>query len=52
MFCDDGAWYFYTREGSIEGPFGDEAEAAMRLEAYVKVVDSGMESAEENLSLE
>ncbi len=52
MFCEDGAWFFYTREGSIEGPFGDKAEAAARLEAYIHVVESGLESEDEDLSLE
>jgi hypothetical protein len=52
MFCDGGSWFFYTREGSTEGPFGNEAEAAARLEAYIQVVESGMESEDEDLSLE
>ena len=52
MFCEGGSWFFYTRGGTAEGPFGNEAEAAARLEAYIHVVESGMESEDEDLSLE
>lgn len=35
-------WFFLTREGSTEGPFGDRQEAQRRLEGYIKVMQSGM----------
>ena len=28
-------WYFITREGTVEGPFEDRAEAEQNLEAYL-----------------
>ena len=42
LFEDDGAWYFFTREGSIEGPFRDQGEAGSRLDTYITVVNSGL----------
>ena len=36
-----GAWFFYTREGTMEGPFGFKHEAEERLEIYKKVMSSG-----------
>lgn len=42
FFEHEGQWYFYTREGSMEGPFSDRFTARERLEAYLKVIRSGM----------
>ena len=30
-------WYFFTREGTMEGPFGIKHEAEYRLETYKRV---------------
>ena len=42
FFEHEGQWFFLTREGSTEGPFGDEFEARAHLEAYIKVLKSGV----------
>lgn len=51
-FQDLGAWFFFTREGTIEGPFRDEAETDNRLETYIKVAQSAVVSGNANFSLE
>ncbi len=48
---DNGKWYFLTREGSVEGPFECEGEAAEHLEMYVRVVQSGLLPKDCNLAL-
>ncbi len=35
-------WYFYTREGTLEGPFHDRRDAEDQVEIYIKVIDSGL----------
>lgn len=42
IFLDGNGWYFYTREGTVEGPFGSEAEAKKQVDAYVHLVESGL----------
>ncbi|MEM9255454.1 MAG: DUF6316 family protein [Pseudomonadota bacterium] len=42
MINEDGQWYFFTREGTIEGPFSDRLQARSRLDAYIAVVTSGL----------
>jgi hypothetical protein len=42
FFQERCQWYFYTREGAIEGPFQQKKEAENRLENYIKVMASGM----------
>ena len=39
---DGGEWYFFTREGAMQGPFEVRFEAENRLEEYVKVMASGL----------
>ena len=39
MVEESGLWFFYTREGTIEGPFGDRIEAEIQLEHYIKVLE-------------
>jgi hypothetical protein len=41
FFKDGEKWYFYTREGTMEGPFGFKHEAEERLENYKKIMASG-----------
>ena len=52
FFQEDCEWYFYTREGSMEGPFQLRKEAEDRLEVYVKVMVSGMLSPGDKTSME
>ncbi|QFU76994.1 hypothetical protein EY643_15800 [Halioglobus maricola] len=42
FFEHNGQWFFTTREGSTEGPFGDKLQAQARLETYIKVANSGI----------
>ena len=37
-----GKWYFFTREGTVEGPFDYRRAAEIRLEQYIKVMSSGL----------
>lgn len=39
---DGGAWYFLTREGSVEGPFRTEQEAERSLEMYIRMATHNM----------
>jgi len=38
----DGEWFYYTREGTIEGPFRDRIHLMNRLDMYLKAVSSGL----------
>jgi Domain of unknown function (DUF6316) len=49
---DNGKWYFNTREGTVEGPFGALIDAEARLEGYIKVANSGFMSMDGHLGLE
>lgn len=42
FFEHGGQWYFTTREGTTEGPFSDKLQAQKRLDAYIKVMNSGI----------
>jgi len=51
-FCQEGGkWYFFTREGSMEGPFDHRPAAEDRLADYVKIMTSGMMSEDSELSV-
>ena len=39
---DGGAWYFMTREGTVEGPFRSEDEAERRLDMYIRMATHNM----------
>ena len=39
---ESGEWFFYTREGTVEGPCDCLMEAKIRLENYIKVMESGL----------
>jgi hypothetical protein len=45
-------WYFYTREGTMEGPFAFKQEAEDRLENYKKIMVSGFIPLDSNLSIQ
>ena len=38
MFESGGRWYFYTREGSMEGPFETMLDAKERLDVYLEIL--------------
>jgi hypothetical protein len=40
VYCEDGVWYFRTREGTLEGPFADKYSAEKILESYIQVMRS------------
>ena len=37
FFKDAGKWYFQTREGTAEGPFGHRFEAQSGLDTYLLI---------------
>ena len=51
MFMEKGEWYFHTREGSIEGPYPDMITARNRLDAYIKLTNSGLAPSDGKYSL-
>jgi uncharacterized protein YdcH (DUF465 family) len=42
MVKEGEKWFFYTREGTTEGPFDSEIEAHNQLDRYIKAVTSGL----------
>lgn len=46
IISEAGKWFFFTREGTIEGPFRDKVLCLNQLEMYIKVKQSGMLSEE------
>jgi len=40
IFQDGGLWYFYTREGTVEGPYGEKRQAERMLESYIQTMTS------------
>ena len=52
FFQDGGHWYFYTREGSMEGPFLLLEQAEQRLAEYIKVMRSGFMPPDSSLDLD
>jgi hypothetical protein len=38
MFEDNGGWFFFTREGTIEGPFINPEQTNIGLEIYISSV--------------
>ncbi len=51
-YKDGEKWYFYTREGTMEGPFAFKQEAEERLENYKKIMASGFIPPDSNLSIQ
>ena len=45
-------WYFYTREGTMEGSFAFKQEAEERLENYKKIMASGFIPQDSELSIQ
>ena len=42
LFEQAGTWQFYTREGTVEGPYHTRTTALERLEAYINLMKSGL----------
>jgi hypothetical protein len=42
LFEQAGSWHFYTREGTVEGPYGSKPRAKERLEVYVALMQAGL----------
>ena len=40
--CVNGQWYYQTREGSIEGPFGSMDEAGRDLLVYLRHAEDNL----------
>ena len=38
MIKENDAWYFSTREGTIQGPFDDLDEARKELDDYIRIM--------------
>jgi len=52
FFREEGKWFFYTREGTMEGPFSDMERAEERLHEYVKIMQSGFMPRDSKLRVE
>jgi len=51
-FVEDGkSWYFFTREGTVEGPFEDELKASEGLKVYLQVLNMNLLSADSSLAM-
>ena len=50
MFKENDIWFFKTRGGARVGPFRDELEASTQLEVYIRMVDSGLLPAPDELA--
>ncbi len=52
FFKEGGAWYFYTRESTMEGPFDQLQSAQERLSEYIKIMNSGFMPRDSSLRVE
>jgi len=51
-FVQEGKeWYFFTREGSVEGPFEDEFKASEGLQVYVQVLNLNLLTVDSGLAM-
>ena len=39
-----GGWHFYTREGTVEGPFSSKFRALDALDTYIRLIQAGLSS--------
>lgn len=51
MFESAGGWYFYTREGSTEGPYESKLDAQQRLEVYIEIINLELLPSDSDLSM-
>ena len=49
---NEGMWFFFTREGTMEGPFGYKHEAEERLDIYKRVMASGFMPLDSELTIQ
>ena len=52
FFKQEGKWFFYTREGTMEGPFSELHDAEHRLSEYIKIMNSGFMPDDSELKVE
>ena len=52
FFREGDSWFFYTREGTMEGPFDTLARAEGRLDEYIKIMRSGFMPSDSSLRVE
>ena len=52
FFKQEEKWFFYTREGTMEGPFSELQDAEQRLREYIKIMNSGFMPSDSKLNLE
>lgn len=57
LCCENGEWYFHTREGTLNGPFADRQEAEKALAVFVaqKILEASaneQEDAEQVVEIE
>ncbi|MDG1943813.1 MAG: DUF6316 family protein [Halioglobus sp.] len=52
MIKQDGNWFFETREGTFEGPFGSKSEAEEGLERYIYITNMGLLKDADHLALD
>jgi hypothetical protein len=51
-FIQEGKeWFFFTREGTIEGPFEDELNASEGLQVYLQVLNMNLLNVDSGLAL-
>lgn len=48
---DGSKWYFYTREGTMQGPYDDKIEALEALDKYIAIMKLELIEPDSNLSL-
>ncbi len=48
---EGGRWYFYTREGTLEGPFEDKVEALEALDRYIAITNLKLIEPDSKLSI-
>lgn len=52
MVQNSGNWFFYTREGSMEGPFETRVDAQNRLEVYLEIINLELLSLDSPLQMQ
>ena len=51
LFQDGSSWFFYTREGTIEGPFPSRVDAMLQLDMFIKSKESTLKIPKSDLTL-
>ena len=45
VFQESGNWHFYTREGTVEGPYDSKIKALDKLDVYIRLMLAGLSMA-------